>query len=201
MFISSKVLPKLMKNAYKVKLKIGNMNDGIIIISAEWMVWLDEQYISNKIKAAIMELLGTIPKSGEAFSVWKDAKEPQREIIDDIVKNLFESIEDADQKLTITPITLNTWGQFRLMQTDNELKSIVQLNEGLLDLIDKSEINLDVEGDPTGPCFVGDPYKGIYWYNDTCKLWILPVKYKTNILFDALSEVNFDEKVLAEAEG
>lgn len=193
MFISTTVLPKLMKKAYKSRLRVGNMDKGIVIIGAEWMVWIAEERVPNKIKATIMELFGMIPKANEAYTVCKDLPEPQLECIDIMRLNFYDGMHKADRKLIVTPAFINNWKMYRLLQVD-KTKEIVKVNDELMGLIDKSELNLDLEGEPTGPACMEDIYSSIYWYNETCKLLILTDGVRTSPLFNKLREVDFSGK-------
>jgi hypothetical protein len=198
MFISTKVLTKLIKDQYKVRLRVGYLKGGIIIVGNEWSVWIDYEYVSNKIKGLIVELAGGLPDKNKIFSLCKSNPDPQYEIITPETDTLFDDIENANNALSISHITLKN--SIRLLQTQDPLLNIVEVKEKLLDLIDLSELDYDIEGEPTGPCYAGDPYSKMFWYNDIAKLLIMPYGKRDNPLFSILSEVAFDEKLLIKKE-
>jgi hypothetical protein len=193
-FISSKVLTKLIKDQYKTILKVGYIDDGIVVIGGEWAVWMDYEHVPNKVKGTIVELAGGLPGKNKLFSLSKDFPTPNYELITPDIEKLFKEIDIADNKLRVSPISLNN--STRLLQADNALQSIVEVKEKLLDLVDLSEVDLDIEGQPTGPCYADDPYGKLFWYNCIGKLYIVPSGKRDNPLFTVLSEVTFDEKLL-----
>lgn len=198
MFISAKALTKQIKDQYKTNLRIGYLQDGLVIIGGEWAVWMDYEYVPNKIKGAIVELAGGLPSKGKLFSLSKSNPDPQYEIISPDIEELFSGIDDADNKLNLSPIILDAHEPMRLMQTLDPLQRIVEVRLRYLDLVDLSELDYDIEGEPTGPCYAEDPYGKIYWYNDIAKLFVMPYGKRDNPLFSILSEVKFDERLLKE---
>ncbi len=200
MFISSKVLTKLIKEQYKTVLKVGYVNNGITIIGGEWAVWMDYQYVPNKVKGVIVELAGGLPEKNKLFKLSKDYPNPQYEAITPDIEELFKDIEIADNVLRISPLILTSGEPMRLLQADNALQNIVEIKEKLLGLFDLSELDLDNEGHPTGPCYADDPYGRIYWYNGIAMMYIQPYGRRDTPLFSILSEVKFDEKLLVRKE-
>jgi len=198
MFISTKVLTKLIKDSFKVRLRVGCIDGGILIVGNEWAVWIDYEYVPNKVKGIIVELAGGLPDKNKLFAVCKEYPNPQYEIITPDITTLFNDMEHAVNSLSISPITLK--GSSRLLQTQDPLQNIVEVREKLLDLVDLSELDYDIEGEPTGPCYASDPYGSIYWYNDVGKLLIMSQGKRDNPLFSVLSEVKFDEKLLVKKE-
>ena len=198
MFISTKVLTKLIKDSFKVRLRVGCIDGGILIVGNEWAVWIDYEYVPNKVKGIIVELAGGLPDKNKLFAVCKEYPNPQYEIITPDITTLFNDMEHAVNSLSISPITLK--GSVRLLQTQDSLQNIVEVREKLLDLVDLSELDYDIEGEPTGPCYASDPYGSIYWYNDVGKLLIMSQGKRDNPLFSVLSEVKFDEKLLVKKE-
>lgn len=198
MFINTKVLSKLMKNAYKAQLKVGCLNDGLVLIGGHWAIWFADENVPNKVKALVIELAGDLPKPGCLFKICKEFPEPQYELVTEDISSIFDGIAGAVNKLNVSPLVLTSWRNTRLLQATDETQSIVELEEVLFSLIDKSEIDLNIEGEPIGPCYCFYPHGPIYWYNEQCKLMVLPVKERANRLFRALSGVVFDDEVLAE---
>ena len=204
MFLSSSVLSRLIKNQYKTVLKVGSVNDGLLILGNEWTVWLEQDHIPNKIKATIVELAGGLPPRGNIFSLSKDFPEPKFEEITEGLKDAIDlfwnGAKRAENLLKVSPIMLDTYNNVRLLQTQDGDNIIVEVNQNLLDLIDISEIDLNIEGHPTGPCYDRYPYGPIYWYNSLSILMVLPKGRRVNSLFSLLSEVTFDDNLLRNQE-
>lgn len=198
MFISTKALTALIKEQYKINLKVGYLQQGLVVIGGEWAVWMNYEYVPNKIKGAIVELAGGLPEKGKLFSLSKGNPYPQYENVTPVVEELFSEIDNADNKLNLSPIILDVYEPMRLLQTQDPLQNIVEIRQRYLDMVDLEELDYDVEGEPTGPCYAEDPYGKIFWYNDIAKLYVMPYGKRDNPLFSILSEVKFDDKLLKE---
>jgi hypothetical protein len=193
MFLNISKTSKLIKDAYKTKLGIGNIQDGIIISSGLWTIWIENEHVPNKIKAVIMELAGEMPDENVVFEVNKEAPEPQV-TEPEIYKSVLSSVEKARHKMIVTPVVLKQHREFRLLQNDeyNFEKAIVGLPEDQYMIIDKTVVDLDVEGEPTGPCNKGNHESPIYWHNSICTVIFMPVNLKQSELITALSNINFE---------
>jgi hypothetical protein len=192
MFLHLGRFTKQVKDAYKsYHLDIGNINDGMLISTGYWMVWIKNQYVSNEIKAVVMLLAGTLPKPDEMFTVEKHRPDPQCKIIDDCFYRCI-SRDDLYMKLVVTPVLLTENYDIRMIQGLD--RQIYGINQDYLDIIDKEAIDFDAgEGTPTGPCFTGDINQGIYWYNDFGIVMILPIATKKNEIPAVLSLLKFGE--------
>lgn len=192
MFLHLGRFTKQVKEAYKsYRLDIGNINDGMLISSGHWMVWIKNQHVSNEIKAVVMLLAGTLPKPGEMFTVEKDKADPQYKIVDGyFLRYILRN--DLYLKLVVTPILLTENHDIRMIQGPD--RQIHGINQEFLDMVDKEEIDFDAgEGTPTGPCFNGDINQGVYWYNDFGMVMICPVMTKKVEIPAVLSLLKFGE--------
>lgn len=192
MFLNISKFTKLMKEAYKTKLVVGDLNGGTIIHSGHWLVWMDNDYIPNKIKATIMELAGELPMVGFVFEINKSLDAPQLVLEHDPLHRLIESVEKADYKLIDTKLVLSKRSGIRLFQS-TKTNNIVGIPEEQFQIIDKYAINYDIEGEPTGPCYTGTEHSPLYWYNSLCTVVIHPNILEKNDLIEALEEVDFEE--------
>lgn len=192
MFLHTGRFVKQMKEAWKNHyLDIGNINDGLLISSGLWIVWIGNHHVSNKIKAAVMLLSGTLPKPGELFRVEKDKADPQYRIIDDFYLK-YISRSDLYLKLIVTPILLTENYDIRMVQGPD--RQVYGIKQEYLDMVDKEAIDFDAgESTPTGPCLGGNVNNGIYWYNDFGIVMICPVRTKKIEIPAVLSLLQFKE--------
>ena len=191
MFLSIQKLVKLMKESYKSgRLQVGNVNDGLLIGSGWWLVWINNQHVCNKIKGTIVEFAGQMPNPGEMFAVSKSEPELQYEMSEKLV-DMIGFARDAKRKLTITPVMLTEVADIRILQALNG--DIYGIKQEQLDMVDPGAVDVNIESMPTGPCFYGDECRSIYWYNDYGTVVILPSKIKNMAIAEALKVVEFAE--------
>lgn len=181
-----------MKDAYKTKLIIGNLSGGTLITSGYWAVWLDNEYIPNKVKAAIMELAGELPAEGTIFEISKGMVAPQIVMDATPIRRLLSEVKEADHKLVTTPVILHNSRFMRLLQSTCT-KEMVAINEEFHLMIDKTQINYDIEGEPTGPC-CSNTISSILWYNSICIVLIYPILIRDSAVLENLKTVNFEEE-------
>jgi hypothetical protein len=192
MFLNLQKFTKQAKEAYKHSfLDIGNINDGLLISSGFWVVWIAEDRIPNEIKAVVMLLAGKMPEPGKMFRVEKDRPDFQYKIVDTyFLKFLLK--RDLYFKLIKTPILLTENHDIRLLQGPD--RQVFGINQDYLDMIDLDEIDFNGgEHAPTGPCFGSDINRGIYWYNDFGTVMILPMVTKKIEIPAVLSFLQFKE--------
>lgn len=68
MFLKIGELKKIMKDALKSSgLIVGNTGEWFLVYTEKWGVATELQYLSNKFKAAVIELIGDLPEEGEAY--------------------------------------------------------------------------------------------------------------------------------------
>jgi hypothetical protein len=192
MFLHLGRFTKQMKEAYKNHhLDIGNIEDGLLISSGTWITWIENQYVPNAVKAAVMLLAGTLPKPGTMFRVEKRFPEPQYQIIDDYFYK-YISRTGLLLKLVATPIMLTENYDIRMLQGPD--RQVYGIRQDYLDMVDKEAIDFDGgESTPTGPCFTGDINQGIYWYNDFGTVMICPMATKKIEIPAVLSLLQFKE--------
>ena len=191
MFLHLSNLKKQMKKAYTDgKLDIGNINDGLLISNGHFMIWIDNNYISNTVKSLVVLFAGIMPKKNELFTVSKHEKDPQYKLSDTYNKALFRG--NLMDKLITIPITLNENYEIKLMQGPDRV--IYGVNLEYLTLVDIEACDFDAgENAPTGPCFSGDITDGIYWYNGIGTVMIMPLKPKKFEIPEILSLLKFNQ--------
>ena len=68
MFLKIGELKRIMKDALKSSgLIVGNTGEWFLVYTEKWGVATELQYLSNKFKAAVIELIGDLPEEGEAY--------------------------------------------------------------------------------------------------------------------------------------
>lgn len=196
MFISTSNLKKLMNIAYKGPgIRIGHKDEGYIILGSTWGVWIDEYHIPNKVKALIMELAGTLPNEDSIFIVSKANPIPQYEF--DFNSNYFylnRLQTKAKVPVFVTNILYdNNYKTYRLVQNGKSMQ-LTMIDIILYDLIDLTEMDIEVENTPSGPSTeFNDSY---YWRNATCTLLLLGTKVpENNKIIDALASVDFEKEM------
>ncbi|WFR56415.1 hypothetical protein QA584_22805 [Anaerocolumna sp. AGMB13025] len=196
MFINPTHLKKLMTASYKGGgIRIGYFDDGYIIIASHWMLWLDVNYIPNKVKAIIMELAGTLPEEDTVFLVSKEKPIPQIEM--DIHNYFHLNLLEKEAKLPVTLTNVlfeSHTNTYKLMQVDDN-KWLVMMDMYYLNLIDVNEIDFEHENTPSGPCTTTGQSM-FFWKNATCTLLLMGTSAPTDSpIISALSEVDFAKEV------
>jgi hypothetical protein len=196
MFISSSHLKKLMTTAYKGRgIQIGYIGGGYVILGGRWGVWLDVDYIPNKVKAIIMEMAGILPEEDTLFSVSKENPLPQLAIDTQDYAHINILQREAKIPVAITGVLLDKkYSTYSLLQVTLS-NQLIMMDTNLMNLIDFNEINHDQEGIPAGPCTnLGQEI--YFWRNATCTLFLIGEEApEGNSVIQALSGISFAEEV------
>jgi len=190
MFLNISKFTSLVKKAYKTRLTIGDIDNGLLIMAPRWGVWIRTEFVPNKIKAIVMELAGELPEYGEVFEISKANPDPQ--IVEgQSLRSVLEAAGKADESLTVTSLVLNTLDRdVRLLQHKNSI--LTGIPEEQFQMINKYAIDYDIEGEPTGPCCID--YGGlIYWYNSIGIVFMQSanIKVADRTILKALEQVDF----------
>lgn len=192
MFLSSKKLPKLMKEAYKGPgLRIGMIEGGLYMAwPNNWEVLLLKSSLCNKIKSTVIELYGQFPRQGEVLQIRKD--DNVHEV--PCYPCLKDRLGEADHGAVSTRVILQAGGdEYWLFQGDSG--EIVMVRRSHLELIDYTEINYDIEGEPIGPSY-SNLNDGIFYQNATGILHIHTVLAPKIPLIEAMKTMEFKEDTL-----
>lgn len=199
MFLNISEVTKEIKRYYKsFGIKIGDIRDGIILFSGNWLIWMDREYVPNKVKACIVELMGKLPEEGIIYDVMKDCSEPQV-FEQSIIEPYLLLRNKIAHKLITTPIIFDKRGSVRFLQSIDTGK-LTGISEKFLKMIDASAIDHAIESDPTGPCYANSPEEGLMWYNDWGFVLIMPVHVKEIGLLTALEALDFDNLEIEDEE-
>lgn len=109
MFTDTTILKTLIKRAWKGSgLHIEHTEDGWLAVGGLWWQFeIDDQEISNKIKAQIVELVGDLPELGQALVYYKKG-DPQTEIPGTTFKNLMADWARREKEYQISNVILRT---------------------------------------------------------------------------------------------
>lgn len=177
MFLKIGMFKGLIKSAWKGSgLIVGNDGDGIYLMGSYWSIWLARWGMTNKAKAAIIELTGGLPSEGTAYRAWKD-QENQYEMTELYDPEMYRP--DA-RKFKIgykkTGIIMNDLRKdYMVLQDTNNFRCLM-VDRFITDMVD---LKSREEGEeiPVGPLGRYDYIKGaaeIFWQNEVCTLKVMP---------------------------
>lgn len=180
MFLNTMKFKKFLKHAYKgTGLTVGVMDNHLILTNVPntWGAWLDMTFLPNKLKAALIELIGELPTEGEIATYTPES------VQNELVLNRFDYYTKWQQARdcgTETPFILKKDGmEYVLFQirSSMELCPLIRIYK---DVISYKEIDPAIEEIPGLPAY----RDGIlYWKNDTMIYWA-----GTSILSDMIEE-------------
>lgn len=184
MFLNKTRFKKWAKDAYKYGgLTVGQIYGGLVVSGGAWVIWTQEGYVPNWVKAALMEHTGELPKKECLFKA-KNGEPIQYEIAENDYLDLPGMYMKAKVPFTVTPIVYERGGsQFRFLQSDNT-GALVAVTTYLFDILDMSE--LEEENRPTGPCSLNDSGGFLLWKNEHSALMIA----KTDVSGDKAEVMN-----------
>lgn len=172
MFLHMPTFKKLLKSAFRRdNLRVGNLDGGLLIHGGTFAVWLQNDMIPNKVKAAVMELTGELPEEGKLFKAIKDGN--QYEMPENPEWDIHRGLKEANRRYVVTPVVLNDsrYDTFRFLQQAGA-GPIRVIKEDFISLIDLAEIDYNHgEDTPAGPFGKKDGYQ-FFWATDFCILTV-----------------------------
>ena len=172
MFLHMPTFKKLLKSAFRRdRLRVGNLDGGLLIHGGTFAVWLQNDMVPNKVKAAVMELTGELPEEGKLFKATKDGN--QYEIPENPEWDIHRGLKEANKRYVVTPVVLNDnrYDTFRFLQ-QTVAGPIRVIKEDFISLIDLAEIDYNHgEDTPAGPYGREDGYQ-FFWATDFCILTV-----------------------------
>jgi len=213
MFINQNQFVKMVKSAYKSELTVANFDGGLYVGAGHWCCWMKNEHVPNKIKAVVVELSGVLPNNNQMFVVSKEKPENQYSFDIDNARNLIHRTSIANSSLRVTPLKMDRYSnEYRLLQGVHGV--IHEVNEEYFLMIDKTNIDYNIESEPTGPAYYQRDQDnevldeeaevfslglriaanlGICWSNEICKILIFPLAFKEETLIhQMLSKVSFE---------
>lgn len=170
MFLSTSVLNNLMKKAYKTGLVVARTqdaqgNDWLYLAGSYWEVSVNKDFIPKKTLGDIITLIGELPRPGERFKATKEGNQIEIEMPMAINEEGF-----GTDTLTITDVLLiGTQGTVQRLLQDEQTGQIYPVNNVFVSIINNAMVEEDKgEYTVTEPLF--NPFRGILWKNNVCKL-------------------------------
>lgn len=187
MFINPAVFKKLIKNSYSAEgLTVGATEEEIFFAGAFWVIRVYKEAIPKKIKAAVIELIGDLPVTGEVLT-YRKKSEPQYEIAENEYWNITENFAKAQIPLNVTKIQYaGGWEDIRILQEETTKKCIAIKNI-IWDLIDASALE-EFEGAPKGPAEEYIDTGLIFWQNETTTLAVCRINMRETEELDAFMD-------------
>lgn len=185
----------MMKAALKSGgLYVGNMNGRYLVHADTWGLSTEILYASNKFKAALMELIGDIPESGEYYKYSLQAGE----VIQDVelaYPDVYEAWKEAKDYATHAPIYLCSWPHtYIMLQVHSDLSYKVADKSLTVDVIGSKELDTTVESMPERPSYDEEI---LYYKNDTTIYWVHttePGEKVREALFPSMERLDFFQR-------
>lgn len=197
MFLNITALKKILTNSYKsTGLTVGRTETDLIVCNTYMGFQVDIDFVPNKLKGILAELIGDLPEEGEFYTY---SKEGQQAEMDLDRFDFYKCWKDAKGFAVKTPIMIagEGDGDYRLMQIGTG--NMVAIQERIVDLISYKSLE-KTENLPGRPSFANGIF---YWKNDTTILFSGGYDLReeiTNLLFPALEKFQFTEKTIEEKE-
>lgn len=167
MFLKPGILNALMKKAYKSGLAVGRTEDDWLYIAGSyWEVSIKREFVAKKTLGDIISLTGELPDPGTRLLATKEGNQIEMEMPLRVNEGSFKE----RNILTITDVLLvGTQGTVQRLLQDEQTGQIFPVNNVFVAIIDNSLIEKD-KGEYAVSDLFYDPFYGILWSNNVCKL-------------------------------
>ena len=168
MFLKTNIFKALIKKAWKgAGVTIFNTGEHWYICGYSWAALIDKSVMPNKALAALIELVGEMPAEGSGFKAGKNAPS-QYEIKEVVELDLLKKVKEAEEEMDPTVVLVERDGKWcRLLQHPDTGK-IKYINDVFIQIISRSEIDEEKEGEPVGPLWNPDEPYLMLWSNGLC---------------------------------
>lgn len=183
MFLNITEFKKFLKSAYKGSgLIVGSIDEHLVLMNASgtWGVQITDGFIPNKLKAAMVELIGDLPEEGEVANYQPEGIQNEMDLSR---FNFYEKWKQARDYAAQTPFILRyAHAEYILMQIHSTME-LCPINRTFTDLISIKDLDHAVESMPGRPCYLDGT---LYWKNDTMIYWagaaVLSEEFETDVL-------------------
>lgn len=164
MFLNITEFKKFLKAAYKGSGLIVGILDGNLVLTNNgrtWGVQVEGEHIPNKLKAALVELIGDLPEEGEVLNYTQDGAQTEMDLGDFDFYAMWMRAQDYAAN---TPFMLKVnYGEYSLMQIHSTME-VRPILRSFLDIISAKDLDHMVEEMPGRPGYCNGT---LYWKNDT----------------------------------
>ncbi|MBQ6832848.1 MAG: hypothetical protein IJO55_00335 [Lachnospiraceae bacterium] len=168
MFLDITKFKKFLSTAYKgAGLIVGMLDENLVMTNnaRTWGVQVDGDHIPNKLKAALVELIGDLPEEGEVLNYTKDGAQTEMNLGE---FNYYDAWMRARDYAAYTPFMLKSdYGIYSLLQLHSTME-LKPIRRDFLDIISAKDIDHSVEEMPGRPAY---GHETLYWKNDTTIYW------------------------------
>lgn len=175
MFMNDKFFKKLVTEAYKTfGLTIAMQDRRYVFAGDGWCFKVRPDCLTNKAKAAVVELIRDLPNvEGEGYIIKKGKCE--KDFPDEAWLKISSVTGDEEilENLNLTGVMVQESDEtYRVYQLEN--KRILYLKDQFTNAVNESEINRRLELPPVGPVKWKKEHDMVYWYSNSCQLWVTP---------------------------
>lgn len=168
MFINLIEFKKLLKNAYKGGgLIVGRLEEDMILTngSGTWGVQVEAECVPNKLKGALVELIGDLPEYGEVCRYSPEGIQTELNLGRFDFKGLWKAAKDYAVQ---APFFLQEkWDEYALLQLHSTMEMRMVPRE-FIDLISGKDLDHEIEEMPGRPS-VRDDF--VIWKNGIMAFW------------------------------
>lgn len=178
MFINPVVFKKLIKEAWEARVLILSQKEGVLMIQGGyWIVDAQMDVIPYKVRAALVELCGTLPEEGMTFRAGK-GEAPQYEFEQTVHWDWLKQArsEELPEAYITRALFKTKWGE--VYRAARQGREMVFINNMLIDAIAPDEVMEGWEDRVTGPTVL---YRGLVWKNSAGTAIFLPTKLEDDI--------------------
>ena len=173
MFINTAMFKKMITNAFKLhQFIVGAAEEKYFFSDGTWIISVYGDMLPNKEKAAVIELIGELPDSGQVIKTGKDM--PAQYMIMSDLWNIEEAFNKCRCDMTVTSALYQSYiSKYRVIQNRQDQKCFF-VNDYFIDLFDKGSYT-DNDNEPTGPKTLNTSPGTLYWRNSTMTLAVYPI--------------------------
>jgi len=171
MFINPKVFKRICKKAWKNQsLHIEHIQgegeaSWYMIRSDYWQVEVRSEFMTNVVKANLIEMIGDLPSIGECVLYGKDT-DPQMEIEEIFFRNMVASTQDYTERYFPTKIYMQSTEAMLVVMQEEKKKTKILVNSVFANLIDSMAIDRDKGETPPINAMAKESGAELRWINN-----------------------------------
>lgn len=169
MFVDTGKFKKLIKKAYSTSgLTVGATEEEYFFEGGAWAIRILKENLPNKEKAAVVELAGDLPGTGEVFKAVK--KEPNQYLIPENDRwDIGAAARKATETFNVTRAVYEMDGGIIRVLQHSSNNMCIPIDEVFISLIDIDALDKNTETMPQGPKTAKGGYIA-YWQNNVMTL-------------------------------